>query len=177
MDLNFDLFLWPLVFSLTLIIRLDPRTLIMFLLRPMSHVHLSLTGLLATAFFLQDKAVSSCPNGWMSYQRHCYGLFTTKLSWMEAEKDCQSHGSTGHLASINSEMQNNMIKMYIDYNFNGDGLWIGLFDPDQKGAWQWSDHSAVSYLSWNGGKPIYNDQKACVHLSSKSGKAELIEIA
>ncbi|XP_042323660.1 C-type lectin BfL-2-like [Sceloporus undulatus] len=106
----------------------------------------------------------------MAYQKYCYGLFTRKLPWKDAEQDCQSYGYDSHLASIRSVAQSTMISSYILFHYDDDeGIWIGLSNPQQNGAWQWSDRSTLTYWPWDSGKPSVKGQEACAHLSATSG--------
>lgn len=44
-----------------------------------------------------------------------------------------------------------------------DQLWIGLNDRRTEGLFDWSDHSTVSFTSWEYGKPaVSTDQEDCV---------------
>ena len=87
------------------------------------------------------------------------GPFTfvgTPLGWVEAEAHCAGLSSGGHLASIRSLEENEMVH----------GLcaplpcWIGYNDVSEEGAWGWSDGSAADFSSfpdaaapWNPGEP------------------------
>ena len=42
----------------------------------------------------------TCREGWSSYQRSCYLLSTTTVTWSKAEELCKSHG--GHLVVFNN---------------------------------------------------------------------------
>lgn len=44
-----------------------------------------------------------------------------------------------------------------------DELWIGLNDRKTEGLFEWSDHSTVSFTSWEYGKPAVSSEiKDCV---------------
>nr|XP_056702625.1 regenerating islet-derived protein 4-like [Euleptes europaea] len=75
---------------------------------------------------------SSCPGGWMFYQGSCYGFFQDKLSWAEAEIECQSQGRNGHLASIWSRAEGAVLARHIKmYRQECVPVWIGLHDPQR----------------------------------------------
>uniref|UniRef100_A0A670K9L4 C-type lectin domain-containing protein n=1 Tax=Podarcis muralis TaxID=64176 RepID=A0A670K9L4_PODMU len=67
-------------------------------------------------------AADRCPRGWLQYQGNCYGFFHNKLSWHEAEIECQSYGRGTHLTSILARAETLMKQGYV---------WIGLHDTHQ----------------------------------------------
>lgn len=42
----------------------------------------------------------TCGNGWSSFQRSCYLLSTSPVTWSKAEEQCRAHG--GHLLVVNN---------------------------------------------------------------------------
>lgn len=49
------------------------------------------------------------------------------------------------------------------YTASTDELWIGLNDRRTEGLFDWSDHSTVSFTSWEYGKPtVSSDTEDCV---------------
>ncbi|XP_055351238.1 uncharacterized protein LOC129597631 [Paramacrobiotus metropolitanus] len=101
--------------------------------------------------------VSGCPKDWRTpdtVSRSCYKLFDPsaaatasgpalrKLTWQEAEDFCI--GYRGHLASIDSLNEQNVISFMLPYtswqaNQQRENFWIGLKEKDQ--SWAWSDGS------------------------------------
>ena len=71
-------------------------------------------------------------------------------SWTEAEAAAVAAG--GHLASIQSAQQNQLIIGTL-----GANRWIGLNDVTTEGTFVWSDGSPVSYTNWALGEPSFND--------------------
>ena len=68
---------------------------------------------------------NSCPSGWQEFEGHCYLYVRSGMTWANAEKDCNSRG--GHLASVHSADENNLIKSL----WSGSGpsyVWIGGTD-------------------------------------------------
>ncbi|XP_060100623.1 C-type lectin-like [Heteronotia binoei] len=108
----------------------------------------------------------SCPSGWLFYQGNCYGLFQDKLTWAEAEIDCQSQSHNGHLASIASQAEGAVLAKHIKASQQDCvTVWIGLHDPQKNGRWRWSDRSLVSYKPWLTGQPDnYKQQEYCTEL-------------
>ncbi|XP_060102033.1 lithostathine-1-beta-like [Heteronotia binoei] len=113
----------------------------------------------------------SCPSGWLFYQGNCYGLFQDKLTWAEAEIDCQSQGRNGHLTSITSQAEGAVLANLIKASPLDDvNVWIGLHDPQKNGRWRWSNRSLVNYKSWFTGMPDnYKNQEYCTELWRQSG--------
>ena len=77
----------------------------------------------------------------------------TKLSWNDAEQECQSFG--GNLASIPNEATNNFLNNLREKRFR----WIGGYDFNTGGEWKWSDGSPWSYTNWNKGYPMNTEGK------------------
>ncbi|XP_048356131.1 C-type lectin-like [Sphaerodactylus townsendi] len=109
----------------------------------------------------------SCPGGWMFYGGSCYGLFQDKMSWAEAEIDCQSQGTNGHLASISTKAEGAVLARHIKASQQDcQNVWIGLHDPQRNRHWRWSDWSIVSYRPWvPGGPDNAGNKEYCVELS------------
>uniref|UniRef100_A0A803TTJ4 C-type lectin domain-containing protein n=1 Tax=Anolis carolinensis TaxID=28377 RepID=A0A803TTJ4_ANOCA len=94
--------------------------------------HILLLGLLATSIFLNGIEAAGCPSGWLRIQEYCYGLFSVRMSWEEAETACQSFKQNCHLASIISEQEGNIISRFILTQHNPkEGVWIGLYDSTE----------------------------------------------
>ncbi|XP_077791749.1 snaclec subunit A-like isoform X2 [Podarcis muralis] len=97
--------------------------------------HCVLLGLLATGFFPRGTKAVECPTGWLLHGAYCYGVFSAKLSWKEADEDCMAYSKRGHLASILSSSQGAMISSHLqtleDEEDFPTGIWIGLHDPNK----------------------------------------------
>jgi len=94
-----------------------------------------------------------CPDGWVAYTGtnslvKCfqYGGDTRYATY--AEEDCQAQG--GHLPSIHSIEEQN----FLNQTFKPPSwVWIGAVDPDQNGAWEWTDGSTFDFSYWRSGQP------------------------
>ena len=95
------------------------------------------------------------------YTGNCYQVFYESKSWGEAEILCLSYG--GHLASINSEDENNFIATLMKET---GYFWVGGHDIVTEEAWQWTDHSAWSYSDWAANKPTKNYGSNCLRYSA-----------
>lgn len=55
-----------------------------------------------------------------------------------------------------------MISLFIAIASN-DKLWIGLNDRTTEGLFDWSDHTTVTFTSWEFGEPtVGSDEEDCV---------------
>ncbi|XP_035687809.1 alpha-N-acetylgalactosamine-specific lectin-like [Branchiostoma floridae] len=89
-----------------------------------------------------------CPPGYNQYLHHCFKLFETRITFMEAAAACararvpgggtlampQDRGTNGFLVSlINAK----------DRYSSGD-YWFGLHDRNEEGKWEWMDGKALN---------------------------------
>ncbi|XP_060100463.1 regenerating islet-derived protein 4-like [Heteronotia binoei] len=131
--------------------------------------YLHFLGLLASHLLLQDCDAAGCPIGWMQYQSYCYGIFADKQDWTQAELNCQNHRYSGHLASILSDYEAQLLFQFITNNFpKEESFWIGLQDRLKNGRWRWSDSATSMFTAWVGGKPKSVDESGfCAYISKK----------
>ncbi|XP_067402908.1 C-type lectin BpLec-like [Emydura macquarii macquarii] len=139
---------------------------------PVAYVSLCLLSCLIFNPSLTDQAQdASCPVGWMFLQGNCYGYFSEKKTWREAESECQRNGSGAHLASTHSAGEINILVHYINWQNKKDNhVWIGLWDPDQNLTWRWTDESQMNFNAWDNGQPDSpKKNEYCVGLSHSTG--------
>ncbi|XP_048238223.1 low affinity immunoglobulin epsilon Fc receptor-like [Haliotis rufescens] len=74
----------------------------------------------------------TCPDQWTEYQDSCYFLFKFDLEWTQGSYMCGLQG--GYLASIESEVENDFIKSYLQTNAHGNSVWIGATDMMTRGS-------------------------------------------
>ncbi|XP_042332354.1 regenerating islet-derived protein 4-like [Sceloporus undulatus] len=118
-----------------------------------AYASLCLFGLLLSSPFPGGEA-ASCARGWLQNQGNCYAYFDTKMTWSEAEIECQSYGRGAHLASVLSKAESALIAQHISaYQRQKSHVWIGLNDPLQTDKWKWSDESVYNYEAWASGEP------------------------
>uniref|UniRef100_H9GDC6 C-type lectin domain-containing protein n=1 Tax=Anolis carolinensis TaxID=28377 RepID=H9GDC6_ANOCA len=97
----------------------------------LTYASLCLFGLLLSNPFPGAEA-ASCARNWLQNQGNCYAFFDTKMTWAEAEVECQSYGRGAHLASLLSQAEAELIANYISISQKEkSNVWIGLHDPRQ----------------------------------------------
>ncbi|XP_070582908.1 C-type lectin BpLec-like isoform X2 [Erythrolamprus reginae] len=135
-----------------------------------TYIVLCCLGILITNPFLRAKA-ALCPRDWLQKQGNCYGYFDQRLSWDDAELECQSFGPGYHLASVLSFQESSLVSSYIkDKQQSFNHVWIGLSDMSKRGRWRWADESTFNYNAWVPKQPDNaNQNEYCVELTNYSG--------
>ncbi|XP_044278336.1 C-type lectin BpLec-like [Varanus komodoensis] len=109
---------------------------------------------------------NSCARKWLQYQGNCYGYFEMKLTWQEAEIECQSYHRGAHLVSLLTPAETLVVADHISaYQTEVSDVWIRLHDIRHNGKWRWSDESTYNYKAWMVGAPSNPKKKEyCVEL-------------
>ncbi|XP_037632917.1 asialoglycoprotein receptor-like 1 isoform X2 [Sebastes umbrosus] len=92
----------------------------------------------------------SCREGWVSFERSCYLLSTSAVTWRNAEEQCRTRG--GHLAVINNVEELDYISKIVEIQYN---YWIGLVERQHEGHWSWVDGTDFNSTPtfWDEGQP------------------------
>ncbi|XP_054882840.1 macrophage mannose receptor 1-like [Poeciliopsis prolifica] len=115
-------------------------------------------GVLASPTAVLNMGYCSAP--WVPYNGHCFRLYRNAQSWSGAQQACRKDG--GDLASIRNMEDHSFITSELGYA-STDELWIGLNDIKTEGLFDWSDHTTVTFTSWEVGKPqTATNQNDCV---------------
>ncbi|KAM3604133.1 uncharacterized protein V6R79_006931 [Siganus canaliculatus] len=108
-----------------------------------------------------------CPAPWIPYNGHCFHLQRAAKTWSDAQKECRKE--EGDLASIHNVEDQSFVISQLGYASN-DELWIGLNDKKTEGLFDWSDHSTVTFTSWQYGKPsVGTEADDCVLIRGENG--------
>ncbi|XP_028988342.1 macrophage mannose receptor 1 [Betta splendens] len=108
-----------------------------------------------------------CSTHWIPYNGHCFYLQRTTKTWSDAVKACRKEH--GDLVSIRNVEDQGFVISQLGYGSN-DELWIGMNDKRTEGLFEWSDHSYVSFTSWESGRPaVATDDEDCVLIRGQNG--------
>ncbi|KAM8849997.1 macrophage mannose receptor 1-like isoform 2-T2 [Spinachia spinachia] len=108
-----------------------------------------------------------CSSPWIFYNGHCFHLNRTQQTWSDAQREC--FNERGDLVSIRNVEDQSFVISQLGYE-STDELWIGLNDRKVEGLFDWSDHSTVSFTSWEYGNPAASsDINDCVLIQGESG--------
>ncbi|XP_030018045.1 type-2 ice-structuring protein-like [Sphaeramia orbicularis] len=101
---------------------------------------------LSTADDEATRSRPTCAEGWSPYEKDCFHYFEEKMSWVDAEMNCQKHN--GNLASVHSQEELDFIHSLVPDNSTGVGLWLGGSNCQQDDTWLWKDGSAFKFTFW-----------------------------
>ncbi|XP_037642854.1 macrophage mannose receptor 1-like [Sebastes umbrosus] len=108
-----------------------------------------------------------CKSPWIPYNNHCFHLQRLQKTWSDAQKECRKEG--GDLVSIRNVEDQSFVISQLGFA-STDELWIGLNDRKTERLFDWSDHSTVSFTSWESGKPaVFTDREDCVLIRGENG--------
>ena len=98
------------------------------------------------------------------YDGSCYRAFEVSdgINWLDAQSSCAVWG--GDLTSITTERENNLL--YTAISDTVSNCWIGLYERDGDGVYQWVDGTALSYTNWTGSAPTAGSTTDCVQMNS-----------
>ncbi|XP_034992324.1 regenerating islet-derived protein 4-like [Zootoca vivipara] len=131
-----------------------------------TYLSVFLASFLVSSSLVGAVKADTCAREWLQYQGNCYGYFEAKMTWEEAEIECQSYHRGAHLASILTVAETLVVADHIfAYQTEPSNVWIGLHDIRHNGKWRWSDESTYNYKAWMLGAPNKRgENKYCVEL-------------
>ncbi|XP_054977285.1 lithostathine-like [Sorex araneus] len=95
----------------------------------------------------------NCPSGALAYGAHCYALFQSAKSWMDAELACQRRPQ-GHLVSVLTGSEAFFVaSMIMNTGTKYKNIWMGLHDPTEGlepngHGWVWINNDVLNYRAW-----------------------------
>ena len=97
------------------------------------------------------------------YNGSCYRAFEVSdgINWLDAQSSCAVWG--GDLTSITTERENNLL--YTAIYDTVSNCWIGLYERDGDGGYQWVDGTALSYTNWTGSAPTAGNTTDCAQMN------------
>nr|XP_046237089.1 ladderlectin-like [Scatophagus argus] len=85
-----------------------------------------------------------CPSRWFRSGGRCFYYVSSYLTWVQAEKNCQSMGA--NLASVHSFKEHRRIRLLIARRTGGyRPTWLGASDCQKEGFWLWSDGTRFDF--------------------------------
>lgn len=120
-------------------------------------------------FILEVDAENIKPVTTKTYGSNTYMLFDKNTTWTEAKQHCEMLG--GHLATINSDAENQFIK---DFLQSGSRKWYYLGAQKVNNVWKWVDGKNYSNITWNASASrwtgthlmMYKEERDCVGLNN-----------
>lgn len=99
-------------------------------------------------FTVSDGYVPTATTEWNG---HTYSLYDYSLSWKEAKVACEEIG--GHLVTINTEEENDMISSFVKQG-KSSRYYLGGTDEEKEGEWKWVTGEAWLFDHlWGNGEP------------------------
>ena len=99
----------------------------------------------------------NCPSGWRLNGSNCYGYMARRWKFRGAENDCRGQVQRGHLVSIASSSENDVVhNLTLAENCPRTGeksVWIGLNDMINESIYVWTDDINSSYTRWDETEP------------------------
>nr|XP_021518291.1 C-type lectin domain family 4 member D isoform X3 [Meriones unguiculatus] len=108
-----------------------------------------------------------CPVSWRAFQSNCYLPLNDNQTWHESERNCSGMG--GHLATINTEAEQNFVTQSLDRRFS---YFLGLTTENMEDQWQWVDKTPFNprMAFWQDGEPSSIMKENCVVLAYDQDK-------
>ncbi|XP_072042584.1 C-type mannose receptor 2-like [Amphiura filiformis] len=92
-----------------------------------------------------EQVHNRCPDGWPTYDGHCYYVSTAIKSFSQATRLCKSMGA--ELTSIRGADENNFVLQQMPAN-GITTMWIGLHDITSEGNFEWIDGTPYNFTDW-----------------------------
>ncbi|XP_048727620.2 perlucin-like isoform X2 [Ostrea edulis] len=112
---------------------------------------------------------TQCPSGWKHRGNSCYAFFLdVPDGWTEAMLYCRALNAK--LVEIETEMENEFLRIYLMDHGYTKYFWIGLTDALVEGRWVWeTTQTTPTYTNWGPGEPNDSEHhEDCVHMYPSS---------
>ena len=87
----------------------------------------------------------------VDWNGHTYRVYDISITWEEAKTYCENLG--GHLATITSEEENNVIaNLLSNADYKKSMYWLGGY-RDESEIWRWITGESMGFTNWNPGEP------------------------
>nr|ACO13561.1 C-type lectin domain family 4 member E [Esox lucius] len=110
----------------------------------------------AVAQMMENLTAIRCASGWEFYNGSCYHFSEDKLTWEQSQYACIREG--GHLVIIESQQEQNFIRLKVGNMNDQNNYWIGMTDMKVEGVWVWMDNTplndSIKYWDLNNGTDV-----------------------
>ena len=98
------------------------------------------------------------------YEGSCYRAFEVSdgINWLDAQSTCAVWG--GDLTSITTERENSLLHTAISDTVSN--CWIGLYERDGDGMYQWVDGTVLNYTNWTASAPTDGNTNDCGQMNT-----------
>ncbi|XP_078496118.1 C-type Lectin CRL-like [Lissotriton helveticus] len=108
----------------------------------------------------------SCPmcgiKRWTKIGNTCYQIFSSKISFSNAEMYCRGVIRGGRLASIHSYSDN--IQLARMTHANAPRVWVGGLYLHEAKSYVWTDGSEMDFKNWSTGEPNLLAKEFCMEM-------------
>ena len=101
--------------------------------------------------FISVLATQAAPLTASLSDEHVYVLYKGEYTRNDAQMICEQF--RGHLATITSEQEQELIKSMVSTGELTDYFWLGGTDEAEEGTWEWVTDEAFDYEHWAPGQP------------------------
>ncbi|XP_066561869.1 uncharacterized protein LOC136750740 [Amia ocellicauda] len=95
----------------------------------------------------------------------CYRFFASPQTFQQAESSCRQLSPGGHLAAVtSSELHSRLVALVTSSNGGPALTWLGAFNRQQIGHFEWTDSSPWGYSAWLPGEPSLQAGDNCLEM-------------
>ncbi|XP_071488284.1 macrophage mannose receptor 1-like [Diadema antillarum] len=88
-----------------------------------------------------------------------------RVTWFDALSRCSAEQS--NMVSVHSKDENYFVQELVKTN-GVTVMWLGMYDQETHGGFQWTDESPANYFKWDANEPG-NSVTSCISMDSETG--------
>ncbi|MBR3234328.1 MAG: GBS Bsp-like repeat-containing protein, partial [Atopobiaceae bacterium] len=96
-----------------------------------------------------------------------YYLFEDNLSWKDARERCANAHDGGHLVTIESPAENEVVAGFAQQG-DKNAYWIGASDEESEGSWKWVTGETVEPIAWADTEPNGGTTENALAINNKN---------